>query len=105
MRACPARIPRLLLDDCWTLCSSCVSLQELNGTEDGPRGEAAEKHKEKKHKKEKKEKKEKREKKDKKEKKRRKDKEQAAGDEHDEAGMRALEEELREQALQSRATS
>lgn len=80
------------------------SLQEASGAEDGTEGDAVVKHKDKKHKKEKKVKKEKKDKKEKKERKHKKEKEQADSDD-DEADRKALEEELREQALLSRVKS
>ena len=77
--------------------------QQVNGAEELPAGGAHVKHKDKKQKKEKKEKKDKKEKKEKKEKKRKREKDQAdSGDGEAEADKKALEEELREQALQSR---
>ena len=79
-----------------------ITLQ-VNGAEELPAGEADVKHKDKKHKKEKKEKKEKKDKKEKKEKKRKREKDAAdSGGDEAEADKKALEEELREQALQSR---
>ena len=79
-------------------------LQEVNGAKDDLQEGDTAKHKEKKHKKEKKEKKEKKGRKEKKERKHKEKKEQAESDE-EEADRKALEEELRAQALESRAKS